>query len=111
MPMNERDRREPRTHHGPNGQPGRRGPGAVALALLLGGLILAGPLLAAPRWGWFGIRIRDLSELEMEEISGKLGLKEGFGVLVVDVVKGSPAETSSLRAGDLIVAIDDRPIT
>jgi serine protease Do len=83
----------------------------MALGLLLGGLVLAGPLLAAPRWGWFGIRIRDLSELEMEEISGKLGLKEGFGVLVVDVVKGSPAETSSLRAGDLIVAIDERPIT
>jgi len=47
----------------------------------------------------------------MEDISVKHGLREGYGVVVQDVLKDAPAETSGLRAGDLIVAIDGQPVS
>lgn len=80
--------------------------GLLALAALL--LTLAGP--AGAEWGWLGIRIRDLSEREMEDLIIKHGLDEGYGVVVVEVLKGTPAEAAGLRAGDLIVAIRGRPV-
>src|SRR3989442_15741920 len=65
---------------------------------------------AASAWGWLGIRIRDLSEQEMDEISKKDGLREGFGVYVVEVMKETPAGGSGLQPGDLIVGFRDRPV-
>ena len=67
-----------------------------ALVLLVLGL-LAAAVDAAPRWGWLGVRVRDLSEQEVEEISKSLGLREGFGAVIVDVIKEAPAEASGLR--------------
>ena len=82
----------------------------VLLALLLlGPMAPAYPAWAAP-WGWLGVRIRDLSEQEMEEISQKYGLREGFGVVIVEVMKETPAEASGLKNGDLVVAFRDRPV-
>ena len=78
------------------------------LLLVFGLLTAAGD--AAPRWGWLGVRIRDLSEQEMEEISKRHGLREGFGALIVDVIKETPAEASGLMSGDLVVAFRDRPV-
>lgn len=79
----------------------------VALALLLAhGLAEA----AAPRWGWMGVRIRDLSEQEIEEISQKFGLREGFGAVIVDVIEDAPAATSGLKAGDVVVAVRGKPV-
>jgi serine protease Do len=86
------------------------GPRQVGLAIALGVLIAAGPVVAAERWGWFGIRIRDLSETEMEDLTVKLGLLEGAGVVVSEILKDAPAAESGLRAGDMIVAIDGRPV-
>ena len=73
-------------------------------------LILTGAdaLGAATRWGWLGVRIRDLSEQEMDDISRTHGLREGFGALIVEVMKETPAETAGLRNGDLVVAFKDR---
>ena len=81
----------------------------VAAALLL---VLAGTdaLPATPRWGWLGVRIRDLSEQEMDEISQRHGLREGFGAVIVEVIKETPAELAGLRSGDLVVAFKDRPV-
>jgi serine protease Do len=83
---------------------------ALAVALLL--LIIAGPEAAAVtgRWGWLGVRIRDLSEQEMDEISQKHGIREGFGALIVDVIKETPAEAAGLKSGDLVVAFKERPV-
>ena len=57
--------------------------------LLLTLLLLLGAVgqTQAVTWGWLGVRIRDLSEQEMDEISQKHGLREGFGVLIVEVVQ------------------------
>jgi serine protease Do len=80
------------------------------LALLLVGALLAPTAQAGPRWGWLGVRIRDLSEQEMEEISKRFGLREGFGAVIVEVIKETPAAEAGLRVGDLVVALRDRPV-
>ena len=76
----------------------------MALALARGG---GG---GGDRWAWLGVRIRDLSEQEMEEISQRYGLREGFGVVIVEVIKETPAAAAGLRTGDLVVAFSDRPV-
>ena len=80
---------------------------ALAVALLI---VVTMPVLAEERYGWLGVRIRDLSESETEDLSVKQGVREAYGVLVADVLKDTPAEAAGLRAGDLIVSIDGRPI-
>jgi serine protease Do len=82
----------------------------VFVALLLLASLVAPAGATASSWGWLGIRIRDLSEQEMDEISKKYGLREGFGVYVVEVMKETPAEGSGLQPGDLIVGFRDRPV-
>lgn len=81
----------------------------LAVALLAASL-LGAAAEAAPRWGWLGVRIRDLSEQEMEEISKRFGLREGFGAVIVEVIKETPAAGAGLRAGDVVVAIRERPV-
>ena len=80
----------------------------ASLALLL--TCLAPPAEAATRWGWLGVRIRDLSEQEMEDISKRFGMREGFGAVIVEVIKETPAAAAGLRNGDLVVAFRDRPV-
>ena len=50
-----------------------------ALVALLLTLVLAGAA-DARSWSWLGVRIRDLSEQEMDDLSSRHGLAEGFGV-------------------------------
>jgi len=84
----------------------RRGAAGLALALLL-----AGGAAEARPWSWLGVRIRDLSEQEMDELAAKHGIREGFGVVIVDVMEGTPAARGGLKSGDIVVAFDDRPVT
>ena len=84
------------------------------LRSLLPGLLLvavAASAVDAAQWAWLGVRIRDLSEQEGDEISKRHGLREGFGVLVIEVMEGTPAEKAGLKNGDLVVAFEDRPVT
>ena len=84
---------------------------ACATVVLL--LILAATASAvdAAQWAWLGVRIRDLSEQEMDEISKRHGMREGFGVFIVDVIEGTPAQSAGLKTGDLVVAFEERPVT
>jgi serine protease Do len=66
--------------------------------------------VATGRWGWLGVRVRDLSEQEMAEISSRHGIREGFGAMIVDVLRETPAESSGLQSGDLLVAFRDLPV-
>jgi len=67
---------------------------------------------AAPRpWAWLGVRIRDLSEQEMNEIAKAHGVAEGFGVFIVDVLAETPAARAGLKTGDVVVAFEGRPVT
>ncbi|HZS34502.1 MAG TPA: hypothetical protein VFC42_14155, partial [Methylomirabilota bacterium] len=74
--------------------------GRALRALLAAGLLVA--LLpasggAGEEWGWLGVRIRDLTEQEMEELSAKLGVREGYGVLIAEVITETPAQAAGLR--------------
>jgi len=82
---------------------------AAALCLLM--LTAIAPVVDAAQWAWLGVRIRDLSEQEMDEISSRHGMREGFGVFIVEVMEGTPAQTAGLRTGDLVVAFEERPVT
>ena len=57
--------------------------------------------------GWLGIVIQDLSD----ELAASFGAREKEGVLVADVMRGGPAETAGLRAGDIIVEFAGTAIT
>jgi len=81
------------------------------LAGLLLTLAVTGSAVDAAQWAWLGVRIRDLSEQEGDEISKRHGLREGFGVLVIEVMEGTPAEKAGLKTGDLVVAFEERPVT
>lgn len=81
---------------------------AFAAALLAPGLVSLAH--AATAWGWLGVRIRDLSEQEMEDISKRFGMREGYGAVIVEVIKETPAAAAGLRDGDLVVAFRDRPV-
>src|SRR5262249_31926860 len=65
----------------------------------------------AKSWAWLGVRIRDLSEHEMEELAARHGIREGFGVVIVDVLEGAPAARAGLKSGDIVVAFDGKPVT
>jgi serine protease Do len=81
---------------------------ALLVVLLLVGLASA---VDARPWSWLGVRIRDLSEQEMEEISARHGIREGFGVLIVEIIEGGPASSAGLKNGDIVVAFGARPVT
>jgi serine protease Do len=83
---------------------------AAVLAALAASLLVADAAVARP-WAWLGVRIRDLSEQEMEEISGLHGMREGFGVMIVEVLEGTAAARAGLQSGDVVVAFEGRPVT
>jgi serine protease Do len=91
----------------------RRRLAAVALAV---GVSLIGAeatcaLAAARQWSWLGVRIRDLTPQEMEEISSRHGLREGFGVVIVEVLEDTPASAAGLQNGDVVVAFEGYAVT
>lgn len=81
----------------------------VLLALLA--LTVVVEAAAARPWAWLGVRIRDLSEQEMDEVSKAHGIREGFGVVIVDVLAETPAARAGLKNGDIVVAFEGRPVT
>ena len=84
----------------------RRWAALAALALLA-----AAPAAEARGWSWLGVRIRDLAEQEMDEISKQHGIREGYGVVIVEVMEGTPAQRAGIKMGDIVVAVDGRPVT
>jgi serine protease Do len=56
--------------------------------------------------GWLGVMIQDITP----QLAESIGLKSAKGVLVSDVVKGSPAEKSGLKQGDVIIRFDAKEI-
>lgn len=86
---------------------------AVRRALLVATLLLTigVEVVDARPWAWLGVRIRDLSEQEMDELTVRHGIREGFGVVIVDVIQETPAARAGLKNGDVVVAFNGRPVT
>ncbi len=57
--------------------------------------------------GWLGIEVKDISG----DLRHLLGLGERQGVLVDKVWQNSPAQKAGIKAGAIIVQIDNKPIT
>jgi serine protease Do len=56
--------------------------------------------------GWLGVSIQDLTA----DLAKSLGIKQKTGVVVADVVKGSPAEKAGLKRGDVITQFEGKAI-
>jgi serine protease Do len=83
----------------------------LALALLLVSMTIASTASSDARsWSWLGVRIRDLSEQEMDEIAARHGIREGFGVVIVEVIADTPAARAGIKSGDIVVAFGERPV-
>jgi len=56
--------------------------------------------------GWLGVSIQPLTP----ELAKSFGAKDTKGVLVAEVVPASPAAKAGLRAGDIVLQLDGKPI-
>jgi serine protease DegQ len=56
--------------------------------------------------GWFGVDVADISP----ELAESLGLKGTRGAIIGAIERGSPAEKSGMKLGDVIVAVDGREV-
>ncbi|PWC81524.1 peptidase [Azospirillum sp. TSH100] len=58
------------------------------------------------RRGRLGVAIQDLTP----DLAESLSLKGDEGALIAKIERGSPADSGGLRSGDVVVAVDGRPI-
>jgi S1-C subfamily serine protease len=56
--------------------------------------------------GWLGVGIEEVDDA----LTYQLGLTNDLGVLVTQVVAGSPAEQMGMKAWDIVVAIGEQPV-
>jgi len=56
--------------------------------------------------GWLGVYIQEITH----EIAQSFNLNKAVGALVSQVIAGSPAEKAGLKAGDVILSFNNKPI-
>jgi serine protease DegQ len=56
--------------------------------------------------GWIGAAVQELTP----ELAESFKLGDIKGVLITETIRNSPAEKAGVRRGDILIAIDDRPI-
>ena len=79
---------------------------AASLSCLLFLVAVAGPAAAAEQ-GYLGVMLQDVTP----SLAKALQLGDRSGVLVNEVVAGSPAEKAGLRDGDVVLAFDGKPVS
>lgn len=57
--------------------------------------------------GWLGVSIQPIGP----DLRQALGLGDTEGALIADVIAKSPAESSGLRRGDVVIGMDGKPVT
>jgi serine protease DegQ len=56
--------------------------------------------------GWIGVGVQDMTR----ELSESFKLPEIRGALITEVFRGTPADKGGVKLGDILVAIDGRPV-
>ena len=57
--------------------------------------------------GWIGVGVQDMTK----ELSESFKLPEIRGALITEVFRGTPADKAGVKLGDILVAIEGRPVT
>ncbi len=57
--------------------------------------------------GWIGVGVQDLNK----EIAESFRIPEARGALITEVFRGTPADRGGVRVGDVLVAVDGKPVT
>jgi serine protease Do len=58
------------------------------------------------RRGWLGVRIQPVTD----DVAQSLGLDAARGALVAGIIKGGPVDNGSIKAGDVILKFDGKPV-
>lgn len=56
--------------------------------------------------GWLGVEVQEINQ----DLAASFGLTAPRGVIIASVVPGGPADRAGLRAGDVLLSVDGRPI-
>ncbi|BAI80530.1 peptidase S1C, Do [Deferribacter desulfuricans SSM1] len=56
--------------------------------------------------GWLGVTVQPLDD----KLAKSFGLDKNEGALIADVIKGDPADKAGLKAGDIVIAVDNEPV-
>ncbi|HEX7646015.1 MAG TPA: Do family serine endopeptidase [Noviherbaspirillum sp.] len=56
--------------------------------------------------GWIGVEPQDITP----ELAESFGLSRKSGAIIAGVLKGGPADKAGIKPGDILVAVDGRPI-
>jgi S1-C subfamily serine protease len=56
--------------------------------------------------GWIGVGVQDITA----ELAQSFKLSAARGVLITQVERGSPADKAGIKPGDILVAVNDRPV-
>ena len=57
--------------------------------------------------GWVGVAVQELTP----ELAESFKLGDVQGVLISEVVRGSPADIAGIKAGDILTTVDSKPLT
>jgi serine protease DegQ len=57
--------------------------------------------------GWIGVGVQDMTK----ELSESFKLPEIRGALITEVFRGTPADKAGIKLGDILVAVEGKPVT
>lgn len=57
--------------------------------------------------GWIGVEPQDITP----ELAESFGLTKKSGAIIAGVLKGGPADRAGVRPGDILVSVEDKPVT
>lgn len=57
--------------------------------------------------GWIGVGVQDVTQ----EIAESFKIPGTRGTLITEVFRGTPADRGGVKVGDVLVAVDDKPVT
>lgn len=57
--------------------------------------------------GWIGVAVQELTP----ELAESFKLGDVQGVLISEVVRGSPADKAGVKAGDILTSVDNKPVS